>query len=188
MGIRTLPLQNHPLRQHSLPPRRCRVITWLRQTQNITWTALQLGHMSYTALDKCRKQCDGRCTTADDHNLLALVVQILGPELRMHRLAFEVVRQSRNMREHRLLIAVVPRAQDHPLDPVHDSLLLLTATYIDLHLPSLLLRAPVRTCDLLVVPYALFDVELLHRLPQIRENVVARRNGVARFPWVEFEA
>jgi hypothetical protein len=106
----------------------------------------------------------------------------------MHRLALEVVRQSRNVREHWLLVAVVPRAQDHPLDPVHDSPFLLTATHIDLHLPSLLLRAPVRTCDLLVVPYALLNIELLHRLPQIREDIVARRNGVARFPWVEFEA
>lgn len=144
--------------------------------------------MAHAAIDQRRQQRNGRCTTPNDHNLLALVVEILRPELRVHCLAGKVVRQPRNVRKHGLVIAVVARAQDHPLGPVHDPLCLLAAANIDLHLPSLLLRAPVGRRNSAVVAYALLNVKLGHRLLQVRKDVVTRRNGVARFPRIELEA
>lgn len=133
------------------------------------------------------QQRDCRCARADDHNLLVGDVQVLRPELRMDDLALELV-ESGDMRRQRMLVVIVPGAEDDEprLYPDGQGLLLLlivavVVVHVDVQVPEILFRGPVgrgQMVAILDVPVdSGFGGGFLHILldgPAVRDGTIAR--------------
>lgn len=57
----------------------------------IAWGSLEHCDMTCAAFAHCREDRNRGCTRPDNHSLLVLIVQVLGPELRVHDLTGEVL-------------------------------------------------------------------------------------------------
>lgn len=183
-GWHTLPSQRHGLWQPLVQERLCPRF-WLGEAQNVARRALQLRNLGDALIHQRREQRDGCGARPNDDDLFPLEVEVLWPELRMHRVAVEVL-YAGNARRHGLLVAVVAGAHDDPFGVVDDPRGLVAD--VDIDDPPLLVAPPVHANHLVPVSDLLVDAKLLSRLVQVGHDALARRNGLLGLPWVELEA
>ena len=184
-GRLTFVAEGEPLRRPLLKPHL--VLLW--QTHDIRRTPLQLRHTAHSVIHHRRHHGNSSRSTTHDNHLLALVIQILRPELRMNKLALEVV-DTGDIRLQRGIVVVVTRTSDQPLGPVHHRPRLSANIIPNLHLkpPPLFVAPPIRLHNLVSIPDLLVQIELVRRLLQVAHDALAARNRVLRPPWVELEA
>src|SRR3954449_1004308 len=118
-------------------------------------------------LGQRRNHADRGRPATDHHDTLAGVVQRLGPELRVHDLAGEVL-DARKLRRIGLVVVVVASAEEQEPAAVG----LGPAVLLGLHGPGVGGRVPVGGDDARVEPDVLVDAILTGRLGQIRPDVL----------------
>ena len=131
-------------------PEPLRGLVHRRHRHDIPRAPLQHRH-ALGLLRQDRQQRHGRGPAPDHHHLLALVVQPLGPELRVHHLPREPL-DARHVTRQRFRVVIVPRAQHDKARPQH----LLRPVRIYAQPPRLLLARPVRRDE----PVAASDVPI----------------------------
>ena len=146
----------------------------------VTWAAVPAiaGHQG----DRCRP-------AADDDDLLAAVVEVLGPVLRVHDLTAESV-ATRELRGVALVVAVVPACAEDPVrTELHQFLgVVRGAEALDVDRPARVIARPGRAENLVVEPDFGVDVVLRDGLAQVGQNLVRRRDGILVAPRLELVA
>src|SRR5690606_38986642 len=129
-----------------------------------------------------RDDRDGGRAAADDDDLLPGVVEVLGPELRVHDGAGEV-RQPGEAGIVRLVVVVVARAGDEePRRPGLGSV-----GSVDLDRPAPRGRGPAGGIDAAAEADAAVDAGLPRGVLEVRQDLVAVDDRVLPAPWTERE-
>ena len=139
--------------------------------------------MAGARIGKRGNQCHRGGATADDDDLLARVVEVLRPVLRVDDRALEVVRAC-ELRRVALVVVVVAAAREQEGGLDLDFL----AVALDAHGPAVLGVGPVGADHLVAVPDVLVDAGLGDRLLQVGHDRRAVGDGLLRRPRLEPEA
>ena len=124
----------------------------------------------------------GRGTAADHDHPLVTIVEILGPMLRMHQAALEVLGAGKD----RLMtgfVVVVAAAEVQEIAGVANGLFLRPDLRIDC--PLRILARPGRRLHTVIEAEVPIDAEVVRRFSQVGQNVRPVRDGLGRLPGAE---
>ena len=125
-------------------------------------------------------QCHRRCPRANDHNSLPLIVEVLGPLLRMHHLPRKCV-QPWNLRRVSLGVVVIPRTHKQVVTCVGHC----ASTHLCIYCPTRLNRGPLSTGHHVAKSHFAANVVFIGCLIEILQNRWAICDGFLRRPWLE---
>ena len=157
-------------------------IAAVRKGQNVGRTALEHGDLGGLFGD-LGKEGDGGRTTADNHHRLVVVVEILGPELRVDGLALEVA-QSRDGALQGLIVVVVSGTENDEARGVGLGL----ALVVDIQGPDIIGAGPVGGDEFVLEMNMVVDAVLVGGVAHVLGDRAALRDRIVLVPGMPGEA